>query len=570
MTISQHYYSVKSNLLFSVIVPLALILFVVVYNPSFGYKGEWIAGWSRNASFCLPIIAAIELVVLLGSRCLLCFAVVRHNLTRKEYWVWMAAEFVIVCLFVDLFVSLYLGTNFFAVLSDIMVVGFLLNILPYSLFWLIMVVQERETNLAEARAIIAELRKNGAVGDDASMVRFCDEKGAVRLVLGCDRIISLESAGNYVKILYDDDGRLMRYSLRTTLKALEELCANHGLLRCHRSFYVNVSKIKIIRRTPDGVFAEIDHAGVDDIPVSKTYASELVKLFSGLSLFLLLLSPSVSRAQHNYTADSSAFVNAEWTADTLEGFRYRCCHFAHKELFRSNQYISVIEIPRGSGTRLVFTADTALATVAEFSDRAGALAGINGSYYNMSNGTPVCYLRIGGKELGINTPGRHDTVNRKYFQNAAIRLLPSGRPRLSLPDDERFSERCMRDSNIMTAGPLLLHWGRLVPQRLDRRFIYSRHNRTALGLKADGTVVLLVADGRSRDNADGLTIPELALVMRWAGCVDAANLDGGGSSTMFVKGAGENGILNHPSDNGRFDTAGQRRVANAILLMPRR
>ena len=114
---------------------------------------------------------------------------------------------------------------------------------------------------------------------------------------------------------------------------------------------------------------------------------------------------------------------------------------------------------------------------------------------------------------------------------------------------------------------MLISRGTDVPQRLDRRFGYARHHRTAIGLKPDGTIILLVADGRSKQNADGMSLPELTRVMRWLGCCDAANLDGGGSSTMYIRNSGTNGIVNHPSDNGRFDPFGQRRVANAILLV---
>ena len=282
---------------------------------------------------------------------------------------------------------------------------------------------------------------------------------------------------------------------------------------------------------------------------------------------LLLLGTASANAQRHLQADSIAFVNAEWHTDTLDGFFYHHYHFQQRQLFNSNQYLCVIEIPKGSKTRLRFVADTVLTTVSNFALRTGALAGINGSYFNMSTGAPVCYLRIGGKELGINEPSRNDSVNRKYYQNAAIRLLPSGRPRFNIPDSNRLSEMKMPDSNVMTSGPMLISRGTTVPQRLDRRFVYARHNRTAIGLKPDGTIILVVADGRSRHNADGLSLPELTHVMRWLGCCDAANLDGGGSSTMYIRNGSTNGIVNHPSDNGRFDPMGQRRVANAILLV---
>ena len=289
-----------------------------------------------------------------------------------------------------------------------------------------------------------------------------------------------------------------------------------------------------------------------------------------LVILLLLALPHCQAQRHHLRADSVAFVNAEWQTDTLDGFLYRRCHFQHHQIFNSNQYLCVIEIPKGSPTRLRFVSDTVMTTVADFAQHADALAAINGSFFNMSTGAPVCYLRIDGKELGANEPARTDSVNRKYYQNAAIRLLASGRPRFNIPDSNRLSEKKMPDSNVMTTGPMLLCRGTDVPQRLDRRFVYARHNRTAIGLKPDGTIMLVVADGRSRKNADGLSLPELTHVMRWLGCCDAANLDGGGSSTMYIRDHGTGGIVNHPSDNGRFDPMGQRRVANAILLMSKK
>ncbi|MBP6965777.1 MAG: phosphodiester glycosidase family protein [Armatimonadetes bacterium] len=73
--------------------------------------------------------------------------------------------------------------------------------------------------------------------------------------------------------------------------------------------------------------------------------------------------------------------------------------------------------------------------------------------------------------------------------------------------------------------------------------ITTAHPRTALGTTADGKLVLATVDGRQQ-NATGMPLPNLALLMKSLGCVDALSLDGGGSSTM----ATWFGILNSPSD----------------------
>lgn len=281
MTLSELYYSVKSNVIFCLSVPLFIMLFVVLYNPTFGFNGHngWLTDWNVHAGLCLPIICAIILGVLLASRSILCFALVRHTLSKREFLVWQAAEFLVCCLFCDLFISLYLHADYFATLTRIIIIGIGLVVFPYTLYWIVMELLDHSMRLREANDIIADLRK-GSERNEAGAIRFADEKGNVKLVVGAERVISIESAGNYVTILYDNDGKLVRYSLRNTLKSIEEICKSNGLVRCHRSFFVNLSKIKIIRRTPEGIYAEIDRSGVEDIPVSKTYASELMRLFS--------------------------------------------------------------------------------------------------------------------------------------------------------------------------------------------------------------------------------------------------------------------------------------------------
>ena len=281
MTLPELHYSVKSNLIFCLAVPLFVMLFVVLYTPTFGLNGQdgWLTDWSRHAGFCLPIICSIILGVLIASRSILCFALVRHTLSKREFLVWQAIEFLVCCLFCDLFLSLYLHTNYFATLTRIIIVGLGLVIFPYVFYWAAMELLDHNIRLREANGIINELRK-GSERNEVGAIRFADEKGNVKLVVGAERVISIESAGNYVTILYDNDGKLVRYSLRNTLKSIEEICKANGLVRCHRSFFVNLNKIKIIRRTQDGIFAEIDRSGVEDIPVSKTYAHELMRLFS--------------------------------------------------------------------------------------------------------------------------------------------------------------------------------------------------------------------------------------------------------------------------------------------------
>lgn len=91
---------------------------------------------------------------------------------------------------------------------------------------------------------------------------------------------------------------------------------------------------------------------------------------------------------------------------------------------------------------------------------------------------------------------------------------------------------------------------------VDDEFGYTRHPRTAVGIKADGSVVLLVVDGRQSKISNGASLADLADILGSVGCVEALNLDGGGSSTFVV--VDENGefdVANSPSDGSLRETA---------------
>lgn len=110
---------------------------------------------------------------------------------------------------------------------------------------------------------------------------------------------------------------------------------------------------------------------------------------------------------------------------------------------------------------------------------------------------------------------------------------------------------------------MLVRDGRSVEYDSEDSFYARRHPRTLIGKRADGTVVMAVIDGRFKGQADGTTIAETAYIARQLGLVDALNLDGGGSSTLWTA---QEGVLNHPYDNKRFDHEGERGVPNSIVI----
>ena len=267
------------------------------------------------------------------------------------------------------------------------------------------------------------------------------------------------------------------------------------------------------------------------------------------------------------SADSLVVVQAQWDVDSMDGFVLKQHFFKDNELFGANEYVAFVELPSQSPLQVAFCYEPKRTPTSVQARKHGAVVAINGSFFDMRKHNPICYLRIKGRECGINTPMTGpdaDTVNRKYYQYGSM-LLRDGRPHIFTTDSNRFWERTLPDLDIMTAGPLLMLHGDTMPTRYDKEFTTHRHNRTAIGVRPDGTVLLVVVEGRAQESY-GMSIPEMGCLMKWLGCQEALNLDGGGSTTLWVKGR----IINYPSDNGKFDHAGERTVSNCVLLVPKK
>jgi Phosphodiester glycosidase len=107
-------------------------------------------------------------------------------------------------------------------------------------------------------------------------------------------------------------------------------------------------------------------------------------------------------------------------------------------------------------------------------------------------------------------------------------------------------------------SPILVANGRRVVGTCTTSFCSSRNPRTGVGVTATGKILMVVVDGRQAGWSVGVSLPKFAAIFRRLGAVSALNLDGGGSSTMVVRGD----VVNRPS-SGR-----ERSVSTALMVLP--
>ncbi len=193
----------------------------------------------------------------------------------------------------------------------------------------------------------------------------------------------------------------------------------------------------------------------------------------------------------------------------------------------------------------------------EMCRKAGAIAGINGGYFRMETGGAISFLKVGGKT--INAFGRKIS-DHQAIETGAVVIGSNGRLRIEPSRDDAEYEKDANAVDVMVAGPLLINDGKLLPLPP-----HGRHPRSGLGITGNGEILMVTVDGRT-PQSQGLTYKEMQSLMDSLDCEYAINLDGGGSTTLWVNLDGGR-VINKPCDNGKFDEEGERPVANCLMVL---
>lgn len=187
--------------------------------------------------------------------------------------------------------------------------------------------------------------------------------------------------------------------------------------------------------------------------------------------------------------------------------------------------------------------------------RYGATAAVNGGYFEVAGtraGASTGAYQLNGELISPGL-GRSAAVFCREDERAVERMVFTVANARVSPYKDAPAPGC-DPLDVVGAGPRLLREGKPAP---GEGFAHEgrRHPRTAVGVTREGRFLFVVLDGR-QPHSVGMTLAELADEMAAMGAVEALNLDGGGSSTLYAGGR----VRNSPSD-GR-----ERTVSDAILV----
>ena len=263
-----------------VFVPIFALVFINIYRPlDFDKIDADFLSW-LNISRELAVQLITILMILVGmavvaiSRSIMWWYTrdKRRTLSYVTYIAWVALEILIMAgIFTVAAIFTDTGKDVLTLFHNSLMKTVLILLIPYVLCYVYFIWQERVYQL---RVIRERLAENETVLQVA-YIQILDDKGDMRLSVRRENLLLIESADNYVCVWYLNNNMPKKLMVRNTMKQLAEQLADSKVVRCHRSYMVNLDAIKVLRREKEGIFIELGIEGVPDIPISKTYSASI-------------------------------------------------------------------------------------------------------------------------------------------------------------------------------------------------------------------------------------------------------------------------------------------------------
>ena len=177
-------------------------------------------------------------------------------------------------------------------------------------------------------------------------------------------------------------------------------------------------------------------------------------------------------------------------------------------------------------------------------------------------------LAVNGDYYGANSSGYvirngvvyRDTV-RENSNNGDLVIYKDGSFKI-IYEDQISAEQLVKDGavNLLAFGPALVENGEIaVGKNQEVGQAMASNPRTAIGIIDENHYIIVVSDGRTSES-EGLSLYQLAEVMKSYGAKTAYNLDGGGSSTLYFNGQ----VINKPTTGG--NKISERAVSDIVYI----
>jgi DNA-binding LytR/AlgR family response regulator len=278
----------KNTVSFILFTAVFALIFINIYAP-FGID-KWLDYTDVQLFFYSSIVILIGMLVIVISRILLFVVARKRPIKYLTYAAWIAGEIVVLALVYALIQWFFIrvGNDFVVMFRNSIRTTAYIILLPYLISWLYLSFKDKYLTLEKIEKKNSSLPMNDVpetrAGVSLSMVSFHDEKGVLKFSLKKEDLLYIEAADNYIIVHYLASRKPARYMIRTTLKRIEQNMPDTGLVRCHRSYIVNIDMVKFIRKEKEGLIIGFESPEDLTVPISKTYIDGFIRKLSNFAV----------------------------------------------------------------------------------------------------------------------------------------------------------------------------------------------------------------------------------------------------------------------------------------------
>ncbi len=259
-------------------------LFILIYQP-FGS-----GSWTDHPFVYIGLATAVVLVamgIIAISRTIMYKYAKHHPVLYWHYVIWIISEVIAMSIVYSLAAVIIKNdyANYFDFFKEALLYTVFVLFIPYAICMMVFALIDKDAQINTLKAELAALQGIPGLEEDEDhpqvpvTYNFKDERGELKLSVQASSVYFVESSDNYVIIYYQNGNRLPHYVLRNTLKNIDDEFGQSGLVRCHRSYMVNFSAIKVLSKTDDGLMIDFGTDKLPKIPVSKTYSARFLEKF---------------------------------------------------------------------------------------------------------------------------------------------------------------------------------------------------------------------------------------------------------------------------------------------------
>lgn len=266
----------------------AMFSFVVIILGLPFSRNPWLelgTGWALLLATFFFLLCAVIVTV---SRLLLFTMGSRRGLSVLGYILWSLGEILTVSLLYTVFtvkgqeagvVDMSDRSTFMIFIGTMVFIMGCIGI-PYAVSWLFLSLSNSvdTLRLSNYRQVVSDQPEKAY--EDRRITLF-DNSGVLKFSISSENLYFIESDDNYIKVWYSDSaGQIRQYMLRCRLKTVEDSFADSDLVRCHRKYIVNITKVKILKAEKEGYKISLDSENLGTIPISKTYEQNVLSRFN--------------------------------------------------------------------------------------------------------------------------------------------------------------------------------------------------------------------------------------------------------------------------------------------------